>query len=69
MAMSDPVDGRYRLISTVDGRNWTVMPVEQSPPAKPGEAAFAASGTCLIVRGKKEYFLVSGGSDARVFQL
>ncbi|MDM7922609.1 MAG: hypothetical protein QUS14_09950 [Pyrinomonadaceae bacterium] len=68
MAMSDPVDGRYRLISTEDGRTWKVLPVDQSPQAEPGEAAFAASGTCLIVRGNSDYYLVSGGSNARVFQ-
>ena len=32
-----------------------------------GEAAFAASGTCLITQGKYSLFLVSGGNDARVF--
>jgi len=37
-------------------------------PAKEGEAAFAASGTCLIVNGPKGAFMVSGGNDARVFR-
>jgi photosystem II stability/assembly factor-like uncharacterized protein len=36
--------------------------------AKPGEAAFAASGTCLITQGKKRAFLVTGGKAARVFR-
>ena len=36
--------------------------------AKTGEAAFAASGTCLIANGKSDVFLVSGGNDARVFR-
>ena len=36
--------------------------------AKPGEAAFAASGTCLITHGTNNLFLVTGGNDARVFR-
>ncbi|HEY0658901.1 MAG TPA: hypothetical protein VGD05_10520 [Pyrinomonadaceae bacterium] len=69
IAMSDPVDGKYLLISTIDGgENWKIMDNSQMPPAKTGEAAFAASGTCLITQGKNNVFLVSGGNDARVFR-
>jgi photosystem II stability/assembly factor-like uncharacterized protein len=68
IAMSDPVDGHYVLISTSDGgANWKPIVSNKMPAAKDGEAAFAASGTCLIVQGKNNAFLVSGGSDARVF--
>ncbi len=69
IAMSDPVDGFYRLIATSDGgRTWTRLETEKMPPAKEGEAAFAASGTCLVAQGKSNVFLVSGGQDARVFR-
>jgi len=68
IAMSDPVDGKYVLISTMDGENWKPVGTDKMPPAKEGEAAFAASGTCLIVYGKTDVFLVSGGTDARVFR-
>ena len=69
IAMSDPVDGKYLLISTSDGgRSWKVLDSGKMPSAKEGEAAFAASGTCLITRGKTDVFLVSGGNDARVFR-
>ena len=69
MAMSDPVDGKYVLISTTDGgANWSVLDNVRMPGAKPGEAAFAASGTCLVTRGKSNIYLVSGGQDARVFR-
>lgn len=68
VAMSDPVDGKYVLISTSDGENWKPLGTDKMPPAKQGEAAFAASGTCLIVNGKSDIFLVSGGADARVFR-
>ncbi len=68
IAMSDPVDGKYVLYQTTDGENWKPMDTDKMPKAKPGEAAFAASGTCLITQGKNNVFLVSGGSDARVFR-
>jgi photosystem II stability/assembly factor-like uncharacterized protein len=67
--MSDPVDGHYVLISTIDGgQNWRQIVGNQMPAAKDGEAAFAASGTCLITHGRTGSFLVSGGNDARVFR-
>ena len=68
IAMSDPVDGHYFLISTTNGESWKPIISNQMPSAKEGEAAFAASGTCLITHGRNNAFLVSGGSDARVFQ-
>ncbi|HEV7642322.1 MAG TPA: hypothetical protein VGO50_00145 [Pyrinomonadaceae bacterium] len=68
MAMSDPVDNKYVLIKTTDGENWKQMDTDKMAPAKPGEAAFAASGTCLIAQGKNNVFLISGGKAARVFR-
>ncbi|HEY8561189.1 MAG TPA: YCF48-related protein [Pyrinomonadaceae bacterium] len=68
MAMSDPVDGKYVLLKTTDGETWTISGNEKMANAKTGEAAFAASGTCLLTHGKQNVFLVSGGADARVFR-
>ena len=68
IAMSDPVDGRYLLITTIDGGNKWEQVAGVSPEAKEGEAAFAASGTCLITYGKSGVYLVSGGNDARTFR-
>ena len=67
IAMSDPVDGKYLFIETKDGENWTVID-NDLPRAKKGEAAFAASGTCLFTHRKSSVYLVSGGNDARVFR-
>jgi photosystem II stability/assembly factor-like uncharacterized protein len=68
LAMSDPVRGRFYLVATDDGgAHWTTLPAEGMPPAINGEGGFAASGTCLIARGKTDAWLVSGGSAARVF--
>ncbi|HEY0050107.1 MAG TPA: hypothetical protein VGB68_12510 [Pyrinomonadaceae bacterium] len=68
IAMSDPVDGKYLLMTTSDGETWKPLGAEKMANAKEGEAAFAASGTCLITSGKSDVFLVSGGNDARVFR-
>lgn len=69
IAMSDPVGEFYQLIITKDGgETWKFTGLDKMPRAKDGEAAFAASGTCLIVSGKSDVFLVSGGTDARVFR-
>ena len=68
IAMSDPVDGKYLLIETTDGITWNVLDNSKMPGAKPGEAAFAASGTCILTNGKNDIFLVSGGTDARIFR-
>ncbi|HKX84790.1 MAG TPA: hypothetical protein VJL58_11260 [Pyrinomonadaceae bacterium] len=68
IAMSDPVDNKYVLIRTVDGDTWHPVNTSEMPSAKDGEAAFAASGTCLFTVGRDSVFLVSGGNDARVFR-
>lgn len=72
IAMSDPVDAAFRLVTTLSGGNtWFQIsppPHKGAPLAAAEEAAFAASGTCLIVQGRTTVFLVSGGSDARVFR-
>lgn len=68
IAMSDPVDGKYLLHETQDGETWTILDNAKMPNAKSGEAAFAASGTCLLTNGKTDVFLISGGTDARVFR-
>jgi len=69
IAISDPVDKKFVLIETKNGgANWTPIDTSKMPEAKDGEAAFAASGTCLITQGKNNAFLVTGGSDARVFK-
>ncbi len=70
LALSDPVGGRFRVIGTSDGgATWTELPAERLPPALPGEAAFAASGTCLVVRRPDNVWIASGGGgEARVYR-
>jgi photosystem II stability/assembly factor-like uncharacterized protein len=70
LATSDPVQGRFRVIGTASGgAAWTELPAERMPPAIPGEAAFAASGTCLAVRRPDNVWIASGGGrEARVYR-
>lgn len=69
IAMSDPVDGHFILISTIDGgTTWKAIVSNNLPAAKNGEAAFAASGTCLLIAPGGTAYLVTGGTDARVFR-
>lgn len=67
IAVGDPVDGKFQLITTEDGKNWTPLPADFLPPALAGEGAFAASGSCIAARGESEVWFVTGGSAARVF--
>lgn len=69
LAMSDPVNGKYRILGTSDGgAHWTVLPTDTMPAALKGEGAFAASGTCLIAKGESDAWFVTGGAQwARVF--
>ena len=69
IAMSDPVNGSFYLVTTDDGGNtWKEVPTDRMPAALPNEGAFAASGSCLTVFGKSDVWFVTGGATAaRVF--
>ncbi|KAF1921184.1 hypothetical protein BDU57DRAFT_509846 [Ampelomyces quisqualis] len=63
LAMSDPVNGKFRLIETWDGgASWDVVVSLGMPAALAGEAGFAASGTCLESAAGR-WYLASGGVD------
>lgn len=62
--LGDPLDGAFMLLRSDDrGGRWTALP---GPRALPGEAAFAASGTCLQAGGGTVRF-VTGGTACRIF--
>lgn len=66
LAVSDPVDGKFRILATSDhGRSWDVLPTEGMPDST-GEYNFSASGDCLVIKGRDAWF-GSGGASARVF--
>jgi len=75
LALSDPVDDKFVLIGPTRP---TLMKGQRMRPSASfedydgpssgrDEAAFAASGTCLITEGSYKTFIVSGGKRARVF--
>lgn len=66
-AMGDPTLDCLSFIKTADGGNtWQRVSCDVLPKVIEGEAAFAASNTNLIIRGKS-IFMVSGGKQSRVF--
>ena len=66
VVLGDPVDGQFVILTTEDGgQTWQRRKL---PPALPNEGAFAASNSCLLVRGEREVWFGTGGpSGARVF--
>src|SRR5476651_1512909 len=62
--LGDPINNKFLLLETKDGGN-TWNPFKNMPDAIPGEAAFAASGTCLRVDEKSNIDIVTGGKVAR----
>jgi photosystem II stability/assembly factor-like uncharacterized protein len=67
IALGDPIAGAFTVIVSRDGgAHW--RPVG-TPPALPGEAAFAASNTCLVTGPDGAAWFVTGGghAPARVF--
>lgn len=69
LAMSDPVQGKFRLIETWDGGvTWDLVPADGMPAALTGEAGFAASGTCIEAAAGR-WYIASGGVDpGRIFR-
>lgn len=67
-ALSDPVDGKFLVLSTDDGDHWKELPREKMPPALPQEGAFAASGTSIALCDNEVMYFGTGGPLARVFR-
>jgi len=69
MALGDPMGGRFVILVTRDGgENWSLAPDSSRPAALEGEAAFAASGTSLVLAGSRFGWIGTGGSASRVFR-
>jgi photosystem II stability/assembly factor-like uncharacterized protein len=58
---SDAVNGVFPAIRTRDGETWDDIG-DRLPPAQPGEASFAASGTCVATQGKRRAWIGTGGA-------
>jgi photosystem II stability/assembly factor-like uncharacterized protein len=68
LALGDPIDGKFLLLKTADGEHWNPLPTDNMPAALPGEAAFAASNSCITFSDAGQNFFGTGGTAARVFQ-
>ena len=70
LALSDPVEGRFLVVTTDDGgRTWKERDASGMPAALAGEGAFAASGTCVTAYGASDAWFGTGGPQgARVFR-
>jgi photosystem II stability/assembly factor-like uncharacterized protein len=67
-ALADPIDGKFLLLETRDGKLWTPLPADHLPSALPGEGAFAASDSALAIGDDRElYFVTGGAAKSRVF--
>jgi len=67
IALGDPIRGRFFILLTSDGgESWHEAPAASRPAAEPGEAAFAASGSSLVIGRGDSAFLGTGGGVARV---
>lgn len=68
VALSDPVEGKFLVLSMDDGEHWKGLPRDKMPAALSGEGAFAASGTAIALCDHgRIYFGTGGGRAARVF--
>ena len=66
LVMVDPVNGRFPIRRTTNGRFWQDIG-DNLPPAQAGEFAFASSGTCVATQGTDRAWLATGGEgDARI---
>lgn len=69
LAMSDPVNGKFRVIETFNGgASWTVIDPAGMPAAMTGESGFAASGTCIEAAAGRWYIASGGVNPGRIFR-
>ena len=61
ITMSDAVNGLFPVIRTRSGEKWNRI-ARKLPPAQPGEAAFAASGTCVATQGENRAWIATGAA-------
>ncbi len=61
VTMSDAVDGVLPVIRTTNGKTWQNIG-SRLPEAQAGEAAFAASGTCVATEGTQNAWIATGGA-------
>lgn len=69
IAYGDPLKGRLLVLSSSDrGETWTTLPTEQCPEMHPGEASFAASGTCVHMFTNRHWIIATGGTVSALLE-
>ena len=66
VVFGDPRDGVFEILWSADGVRWQHADASSIPPARKGEAAFAASCTCVVTRGARHAWIGTGGMHSRV---
>ncbi|MFT4538076.1 MAG: photosystem II stability/assembly factor-like uncharacterized protein [Planctomycetota bacterium] len=67
LLFGDPTPEEFILMRTSDGgESWTQVDAGNAPHAGRDEAAFAASGTCVVSHGKHSAWIGTGGKQTRV---
>ena len=65
LVLGDPINSRFLILKTKDGgKTWNNY--DHCPFALPGEAAFAASNSCLRITSNNNSFITTGGWFAEV---
>lgn len=64
----DSVGGSLRRLETSNGNDWSRIPDERLPDARPGEGGFAASGTCVVTVGESTAYVGTGAGSSRVLR-
>ena len=63
----DPVNGHMMLLTTKDnGKTWKERSSKECPAMSPGEASFAASGTCIKCMERRKLIIATGGTVSRL---
>ncbi len=69
IAIGDPINNKFDILLTTDGGNiWKKTQQEKVPDAFPGEAQFAASGTCISVFDTNVAWIGTGGLKSRILR-
>jgi photosystem II stability/assembly factor-like uncharacterized protein len=70
LAVGDSIAGKWYLLKTQDGgQSWERVPPSGLPAMLPGEGAFAAGNTSMVMAGSASVWLASGAAErSRVFQ-
>lgn len=69
LVLADPLEGAWFVLRTSDGGGSWARVTARMPPLLAGEAAFAASNSALVLGGRGQAWIVSGGAVAgRVFR-